>query len=195
MSRKGYIQMGIQTFRYGDRGTVISISGVKPTVHARNWKLELEVNSTEDKDKIITQLQDLFGGKDEEHDFLCQRAELIVDEMLENALYSAPRDSTGAILFVKGSERTLLPDEKISLRCGFDGEQLFLEVRDSWGSLSPETVEFFLTLNHNETDHESDRAGRGLFIMWKFLDYFYVDIKPGACTIMGGILSLNPVTI
>jgi hypothetical protein len=191
----GIYKMSIQTFRYGDRGTVISVSGVVPTVHARHWKREWEIGATQDKGMIILQLEDLFGGKDEDHDFLCQRAELIVDEMLENALYSAPRDSFGKLLFAKGSERNLLPYEKISLSCGFDGEQLFLEVRDSWGSLSSETVEHFLTMNHNDTDPGSDRAGRGLFIMWKFLDYFYVDINPGVWTTMGGVLSLNPVIV
>ena len=184
--------MSIRTFRYGDRGTVISVSGVVPTVNAGCWTREWEISSSQDKGRIIGQLHDLFDGKDEDIDFLGQRAELIVDEMLENALYSAPRDFTGKPLFAKGSERLILPGEKISLRCGFDGEQLFLGVNDSWGTLSPETVEHFLSMNVSDTDPESDRTGRGLFIMWKFLDYFYVDINPGVETSMGGVLSLYP---
>ncbi|MDD2310692.1 MAG: hypothetical protein PHH91_14035, partial [Desulfuromonadaceae bacterium] len=73
--------------------------------------------------------------------------------------------------------------------------ELFLEVSDSWGRLSPETVERYLTLNHNATDPGSDRGGRGLFIMWKFLDYFYVNINPDISTSMGGILSLCPANM
>jgi hypothetical protein len=154
----------------------------------RKW----EVSSSQDKGRIISQLKNYFGGKDNGYDFLGQRSELVVDEMLENALYSAPRDSTGKPLFPKGSERNLLPDERISLRCDFDGEQLFLEVSDSWGNLSPETVESFLSMNLSDADTGCDRAGRGLFIMWKFLDYFYVSINPGVETSMGGFLSLHP---
>lgn len=184
--------MSILAFRYGDRGTVISVSGVVPDVNARCWTQEWEISSSNDKGKIIAQLQNLFCGVNDDFDFLCQRAELIVDEMLENALYSAPRDALGKPLFAKGSERELLPGEKISLRCGFDGDQLFLEIKDSWGNLSPETVEQFLTMNHNDTDPGSDRAGRGLFIMWKFLDYFYVNINPGVETSMGGVIKLYP---
>lgn len=187
--------MSIQTFRYGDRGTVISVSGVVPSVNECCWTRDWDVSSSQEKFSIIDQMHILFDGKDEDHDFLGQRAELIVDEMLENALYSAPRDATGAPLFAKGSERELLLNEKISLRCAFDGKKLFLEVRDSWGSLLPETVELYLTLNHNETNPGSDRAGRGLFIMWKFLDYFYVNIDPGVGTSMGGILSLNSANL
>jgi hypothetical protein len=174
---------------------VISVSGVMPTVNAGCWTREWTVLSSHDKGRIISQLHDLFDGKDEDFDFLGQRAELVVDEMLENALYSAPRDQIGKPLFVKGSDRELFPDERISLRSGFDGEQLFLEVSDSWGNLSPETVEQFLSLNVSDTDPGSDRAGRGLFILWKFLDYFYVNINPGVETSMGGVLSLYPVTV
>jgi hypothetical protein len=184
--------MSILTFRYEGRGTVVSISGALPAMHARCWTREWEISSSQDKNLIIGNLHDLFGGMDEDLDFLCQRAELIVDEMLENALYSAPRDENGIPLFEKGKARNVMLGEKISLRCGFDGEQLFLEVRDSWGSLSPETVEHFLTMNHNDTDTGTDRAGRGLFIMWKFLDYFYVNINPGVETSMGGVLNLYP---
>ncbi|MFH1027544.1 MAG: hypothetical protein V1791_06025 [Pseudomonadota bacterium] len=187
--------MSIRTFRYGDRGTVISVSGALPALADRCWTREWNVSSSLDKDKIIGQLHGLFEGNDENHDFLVQRAELIVDEMLENALYSAPRDSDGQPLFIKGCQRELLDGEKLILRCAFDGKQLFLEVSDSWGNLSPETVEMFLSLNDNDTDPESDRAGRGLFIMWKFLDYFYVNINPGVDTTMGGVLSLFPVIV
>jgi hypothetical protein len=184
--------MSIFTFRYGDRGTVISVSGSVPAVTARCWTQEWKVSSSQDKGRIIAKLHILIDGKGEEFDFLGQRAELIVDEMLENALYSAPRDSIGKPLFAKGCVRELLPEEKITLLCCFDGEQLFVEVRDNWGNLSPVTVEHFLSLNISETDPESDRAGRGLFIMWKFLDYFYVNINPGVETSMGGVLNLHP---
>jgi hypothetical protein len=184
--------MSIRTFRYGDNGMIISVSGMVPAVSADSWTREWTVSSSHDKPRIIDQVHNLFAGKDDEHDFLGQRAELVVDEMLENALYSAPCDSGGKPLFVKGSERVLMPDEKISLRCGFDGEQLFLEVSDSWGNLLPETVERFLYMNLSDTDPKEDRAGRGLFIMWKFLDYFYVNINPGVETSMGGVLNLYP---
>ena len=187
--------MSIQSFRYGDRGTVISVSGAVPSLKARCWTREWDISSSQDKAGIIDQLNSLFDGKDEDHDFLGQRAELIVDEMLENALYSAPRDAADTPLFAKGSKRTLLPNEKISLRCAFDGYELFLEISDSWGKLSPEIVEHYLTLNQNATDPGSDRGGRGLFILWKFLDYFYVNINPGVRTSMGGILSLCPANM
>lgn len=186
--------MSIRTFRYGDRGTVISVSGVVPKVPGGCWTRAWQVSSSLDKAKIIAQLHDFFCGKDEAYEFLSQRAELVVDEMLENALYSAPRDSFGNPLFTKGSERKLLPEETISLQCAFDGEQLFLGVSDSWGNLLPETVEYFLSMNESDTDPGIERAGRGLFIMWKFLDYFYVNISPGVETAMGGVLNLHPAT-
>jgi hypothetical protein len=153
------------------------------------------ITSSDDKNRIIEELQNLLEGQDEDHDFLGQRAGLVVDEMLENALYSAPRDSFGKPLFAKGSTRELFADEKITMRCGFDGEQLLLEVSDSWGNLSSETVEHFLAMNNNDTDPGNDRAGRGLFILWQFLDYFYANLNPGVETSMGGVLRLNPINV
>jgi anti-sigma regulatory factor (Ser/Thr protein kinase) len=31
-----------------------------------------------------------------------------------------------------------------------------------------------------------DEGGRGLFIIWRFLDQFHVSIKPGKETVIGG---------
>lgn len=183
--------MSIFTFRYGDRGTVISVSGVQPTVPAGHWTREWQLSSSRDKAVIIEQLHILLDGHTHYFDFLCQRAELVMDEMLENALYSAPRNPDGTPLFDKGSDREILPDERICVRCGFDGEQLFMEVSDSWGNLLAETVERYLTMNTANAEPEHDRAGRGLFFLWKFMDYFYVNIRPGIETSVGGVLSLH----
>lgn len=185
--------MSIFTFRFGDRGTVVSVSGVQPAVPVGHWTREWQLSSSRDKAVIIEQLLALLDCHTLDFDFLCQRAELVMDEMLENALYSAPHTSEGNPLFAKSIDREILPDERINVRCGFDGEQLFMEVSDSWGNLSPETVEQYLTMNNSaNAEPEPDRAGRGLYIMWKFLDYFYVNIKPGVETCMGGVLSLHP---
>jgi hypothetical protein len=183
--------MSIFTFRYGDRGTVVSVTGVQPALPVGHWTREWQLSSSRDKAVIIEQLHILLDGDTLDSDFLCQRAELVMDEMLENALYSAPRTSEGIPLFAKGIDREIPPDERIFVRCGFDGEQLFMEVSDSWGNLSPETVEGYLTLNSADSEPVHDRAGRGLFIMWKFMDYFYVNIRPGIETSMGGVLSLH----
>lgn len=181
----------VHGFRLNGNGTIVCIPG-SPLASPQQGRVhEWRVMSPEDKETIIAHLVHLLDGSDDAHDFLRQRAALLVDEMLENALYAAPRDARGQQLFRKGARRAVLPDEQITLRCAFDGERLALEVSDSWGSLSPETVRSFLALNLAAEGAETDRAGRGLFFMWRLMDDFYVSVKPGEETTVGGTLPLN----
>jgi len=149
------------------------------------------VLSSEDKEEIIDRVGLLIEGNDDSHEFLRQRAALMADEMLENALYCAPRDTNGNQIYAKGEKRRLVPGEEIVLRCAFDGEKLFLEVSDSWGRLSPEIVQGYIAINLAH-DTSTDRAGRGLYFMWKFMKDFYVNFAPGLKTSVGGYLLLNP---
>jgi len=152
---------------------------------------EWPVLSSEDKEEIIGRVERIIEGNDASHEFLRQRAALMADEMLENALYCAPHDTSGNQIYAKGEKRSLSPGEKIVLRCAFDGEKLFLEVSDSWGRLSPETVQGHIAINLAHDD-STDRAGRGLYFMWKFMKDFYVNFAPGLKTSVGGYLLLNP---
>lgn len=155
---------------------------------------ERQVSGSSDKPELIDELLALIGDHDEPHALLCQKTGLMVDEMLENALYAAPRSADGQPLFQKGEPRLLLPDERIRLRYHFDGTRLALEVRDSWGSLTAAQVFAFLAQNTAQTLPEPDRAGRGLFFMWRLMDQFYVSIRPGFETVVGGCLQLRPLT-
>lgn len=155
---------------------------------------ERQVNGSSDKPELIDELLTLIGDADQARALLCQKTALMVDEMLENALYAAPRSSDGLPLFHKGEPRQLLPGERIRLRYHFDGSRLALEVRDSWGTLTAAQVFAFLAQNTAQTRPEPDRAGRGLFFMWRLMDQFYVNIRPGVETVVGGCLQLRPLT-
>jgi hypothetical protein len=56
-------------------------------------------------------------------------------------------------------------------------------------------VRRFITLNLAAGIPEDDRSGRGLFFMWRFMDDFYVSVRPGQETSVGGLLPLYPHTI
>lgn len=151
------------------------------------------LTGSSDKPELIDELLALIGDGDQAHALLCQKTALMVDEMLENALYAAPRTVDGRPLFQKGEPRPLLPSERIRLRYHYDGARLALEVRDSWGTLTAAQVFAFLAQNTAQTLPEPDRAGRGLFFMWRLLDQFYVSIRPGVETVVGGCLQLQPL--
>lgn len=146
-----------------------------------------------DKPALIEEISALIGEKDPAHALLAQKAALMVDEMLENALYAAPRAADGSALYPQREPRSLLPDEQITVRYRYDGAHLFLEVRDSWGSLSQSKVFSYLAINTQETEPDPDRTGRGLFFMWRLFDHLYVRICSGRETVVGGSLLLQPV--
>ncbi|HEY5522667.1 MAG TPA: ATP-binding protein [Desulfuromonadaceae bacterium] len=150
---------------------------------------EYPLNSSRQKEALIAAVEDVIGGDSIDMELLRQRASLLADEMVENALYGAPQDHDGKKLYHKGEERSIAVDENIVFRFAFDGETLAMEIADGWGTLSPEMVVDFLSRNQEGMPMEEGEAGgRGLFIIWRFLDHLHVDIRPGQKTILGGHL-------
>lgn len=146
--------------------------------------------STE-KERLIEALDAVIDGEGEEYDVLRQKAALLADEMLENALYGAPRTMDGNKLFHKGESRKVAEEEQILFRFAFDGQSLAMEIADGWGTLSPEQVVSSLANNHDTTVNDDETGGRGLFIIWRFLDHFHVTIQPGMQTVLGGHLQVS----
>ena len=149
-----------------------------------------QLDSSEDKESLIGALEAVLTGEGEELDMLRQKGALLADELLENAMYNAPRGSYGDRLFKKGEKREMLPHERIVFSFGFDGETLALKLTDNWGSLEPDVVLEYLARNQEDGSSADDAGGRGLFIIWRFLDQFHVNVQPGQQTAVGGHLQL-----
>ena len=150
-----------------------------------------QLRSSEEKEQLIGALEAALGGDGAEFEMLRQKGALLADELLENALYDAPRAPDGSKLFRKGERRVMLPQEKIVFSFGFDGETLALKLTDSWGSIEPEVVLEYLARNQEGDPIADDAGGRGLFIIWRFLDHFHLNVQPGLETVVGGHLQLS----
>lgn len=149
---------------------------------------EFFFSSSGQKEELIRAVEQAIGGETLEMELLQQRAALLADEMVENALYGAPRGDDGRKLYRKGENRAIGDGEKIVFRFAFDGETLAMEIADGWGTLAPEMVVDFLARNQEGLASEGETGGRGLFIIWRFLDHLHVDIRPGMRTLLGGHL-------
>lgn len=177
-------------------------AAVKMLVARRPWEISsclkegtpihsYQLHSTEDKEPLIGALEAVLTGEGEEYELLRQKGALLADELLENALYDAPRGAHGDKLFKKGEPRAMLPGERIVFSFGFDGATLALKLTDNWGSLEPDLVIEFLARNQEAGSKSDDEGGRGLFIIWRFLDQFHVNVHPGQETAVGGHLQLS----
>lgn len=151
---------------------------------------EFTLTSSDQKEPLIKHLENTINGKSTEEEFLRQRAALIADEMIENALYGAPRNGDGTRIFRKGERREILPGERIEVRFGFDGENLAIEVSDGWGSLLPEEIIGNLEKNRGRDGLPPTDGGLGLFLIWRFVDHLYVSIAPGRETVVSGQVRL-----
>ncbi|MCM2357688.1 MAG: ATP-binding protein [Geobacteraceae bacterium] len=183
----------------GDMAKSWFLPAVHNLVERRSWDMadylkpgtpiqEFAFSSSEQKEALIAELETLIRGESPDADLLRQKGALLADEMLENAMYGAPRGADDHKIYRKGEKRAIFPREGISFRFGFDGETLAMEVTDGWGSLSPDMVLKHLAQNQDRRELSDDTGGRGLFIIWRILDHFHVSITPGRQTVVGGHL-------
>lgn len=152
---------------------------------------EFRLSSSAQKEDLIAELEKNIGGYSPQYEMLRMKGALLVDEMLENAFYAAPRGEHAEPLFRKGEKRQLMAGENVVFRYGFDGETLALEVADGWGTLSSEDLFTHLTQHCDTRDVHEEIGGRGLFIIWRFLDTLLIRIDPGKQTVIGGHISLS----
>ncbi|GAB7027798.1 ATP-binding protein [Geotalea toluenoxydans] len=180
----------------GDQPLSVAIGNL---ILKRQWRLgqyvkkgteiqEFQLSFSEEKEQIIKALEDSIVGDSMEYEMLRQKGALLADEMLENAFYGAPKSDDGMKIFRKGERRQILPDEGIVFRFAFDGETLAMEIKDGWGTLGADMVLEYLAKNSADMGAADDAGGRGLFIIWRFLDHFHVCVNPGKETLIGGHL-------
>lgn len=168
----------------GQSGTMADYLRPGAAVHERR------ISTTEQKEQLIAELERSIAGFSPEYEMLRMKGALLADEMLENALYAAPRDDRSGPLYRKGEKRTLSERENVVFRYGFDGDLLALEVVDGWGTLTPEAFFEHVSRNMESTGPHEEIGGRGLFIIWRFLDALHLRINPGKQTVIGGHVRL-----
>lgn len=151
---------------------------------------ERRISSSNQKAHIIAELERSIAGCTPEYEMLRMKGALLADEMLENAIYAAPRDDLSEPLYRKGENRILTERDNVVFRFGFDGDLLALEVSDGWGTLSPEAFFEHVSRNLEGSCMQDEIGGRGLFIIWRFLDSLHLRISPGKQTVIGGHVRL-----
>ncbi len=122
----------------------------------------------------------------------------VLDEFLSNALYNGPVDANGVARFAhipRTQEVTLAPHEQIELKLCCDGRRIGVSIRDSFGSLTLDTVQRYLAKcfsgGANQVDEKAGGAGLGFYQIFDALSHFVVNIEPGKCTEMIGLIDVR----
>lgn len=112
--------------------------------------------------------------------------ETIVDELVTNAIYNAPRRQDGTPKYAQLSRReavVLEQDEVGELQFACDGSYIAIAQRDPFGALTRDTVVSYLTRcldkGPNQLSGASGGAGIGLFQVFQSLSKFIINIDPG----------------
>ncbi len=114
--------------------------------------------------------------------------EQVVDEMLMNALYDAPVDAEGKQLFADVPTKTrisLRMEQKAVVQYACNGESFTVSVRDSFGTISRDTVLRYLHKclhSEQQIDRKTGGAGLGIYIMSNTTTLFVFNVLPGVAT-------------
>jgi len=106
---------------------------------------------------------------------------LVLDEILTNALYHAPVNADGTPKYRRFTDVQLDEKEFVTVECGFDTEKYGVSVTDNSGSLTRDTVLQKL-LRQVTGEGILDDHGRGLHMSRLFSDRMIINIKPNERT-------------
>ena len=151
---------------------------------------QFQLTHTDDKlfimEEILSWLSDRHVVSQEHLDALM----VVLDEMIENSLYAAPRDGKGIAYYEKGQSRELSEHEEVRVDVALMDDRLGLMTTDNWGTLSPAV--FLGNLAHAMDEGvEAGVGGAGLYMMWRLSDYFQIRVHPQHRTQVTTLWDLN----
>ncbi len=118
-----------------------------------------------------------------------ENIETVVDELVTNAIYNAPRDAEGNAKYAKLSRRetVVLEDHEVGkLEFACDGNYIGMSQVDPFGALTQDTIVTYLNRclvkSEAQLSDASGGAGLGLYRIFSSLSKFVVNIDPGKRT-------------
>jgi len=140
------------------------------------------LSHSDDKQFVLQEMTGLLQEETKIPEELREIIILLADELLENSLYGAPRDSQNQPLYPKGTERDVSPAEGIRIDLVKDDKCLGIMVTDHWGTFTPVIFLKRLLLNSAQAGLEAGIGGAGLYLIWRICDYLQVRVFPNQKT-------------
>lgn len=113
---------------------------------------------------------------------------LVLDEMISNALYAAPRNNDGSYRFLKGTDIYLPAHEDIIVRWSGDDRYVGFSVTDPHGTLRKPDILKAITRQVKGEELDQTDGGGGFYLMRSFIDRLVVNIEQGKCTETIGLI-------
>lgn len=165
------------------------------------WGVETEtrsVGASDERVELIAEMQEKFGGLGV-RSRISDRAALVAEEMLMNAIYDAPHGPDGKALY-NHLPRThlvkLRDNERAEFRYACDGMLAAISVSDPFGCFRSKILLDYLDRNYSGTTEpqgfNKGGAGRGLHQIIENSDLVVINVRPKARTEMIALFNLDP---
>lgn len=130
---------------------------------------------------------------------LIQSVELFCEELLMNAIYDAPRDADGKMLYNSLSRKNrvvLKPTQAARIECACDGEKLVISISDPFGAMTWDVLQKFLIRCFGPDRKisnftEQGGAGLGLYFCFSSVSSFIVNVDPQKRSEFIGIFDIS----
>ncbi|MEC4747094.1 SpoIIE family protein phosphatase [Methylomicrobium sp. Wu6] len=151
---------------------------------------EFEITHSDDKAFIIGEVEAWLQEMDLLDPDRLDSVVLLLDELIENGLYAAPRDGKGRPLYAKGTARSIA-GENLILRLSIQDGLLGISFTDNWGTLTPAIFLNRLSRHMQGRGLDAGMGGGGLYLIWRMADYLQLRVFPHRHTQVCAFLDLK----
>jgi hypothetical protein len=156
----------------------------------------IEVKSAQERDDVVECVADhvawLGAGSEAK-----RAVAAVVDELVTNAIYDAPRTSDGAPRYASRDRKekfSLDPWEYVTVRWGSNGDHIAISVSDWFGALRPEHVRACLRrclADGDQIEQKEGGAGLGMYTALSYCTQLVVNIEHGTRTELIALIDLR----
>ena len=138
---------------------------------------QFQLTHTDDKSFVMEEIMAWVSEHGLSDSDYLESMMVLMDELLENSLYAAPRDGQDTTYYKKGQVRELSANEDVRIDVAVGNETLGLMVTDNWGTLTP--ANFLQNLSRAMQEGiQAGTGGGGLYMMWRLSDYLQIRVHP-----------------
>lgn len=155
------------------------------------WQRSFEIGDSSEKALIIAELEASLAEQGGLAPEKLDTVVLLLDELIENGLYAAPRDGRNRPLYPKGMSRRLADGENLRIDLAVHDGILGISIRDNWGTLTPVIFLQRLVKHVHGEGLEAGVGGAGLYLLWRMADYVQFRVHPHVQTQVSAFLDLH----
>lgn len=165
-----------------------------------SWGIEAQssrIRSSEEKERLLSAMSS-YAEELGVNSRLANQFCTVADELVTNALYNAPRDTSGNSRYGHLSRSCpveLAPGEEIEVRYCCDGRRLGISASDPFGALTEERLLDYLgkclRKGDDQVDTKPGGAGLGLYYIFEAVSHLVVNIAPGRRTEIIGLIDVQ----